>query len=363
LKGERKGLTPEERLDTIHTKNQSKQTYLIFICCYTGNNQTTITIMNNNNDNGTPTTMASKGETTNDNDSNNIPVPSDIDVTTCTLSEGKVCICTTCEATRTRLIHRHMTTTTSTSSTVKKRSFQEEQTQEATEISSSSASSITGEISSVLLAGGAATSSSSNNKKARKGTDSEDRLSKMQDACKTILECIGEDPNREGLAKTPARWAKALTFMTKGYHECCEEVTNGAIFSEDHDEMVVVRNIDIHSLCEHHMVPFTGRVHIGYIPNGKVIGLSKLARIAEVYARRLQVQERLTRQIADAIVDAVEPLGVAVVIECSHMCMVMRGVQKVGASTTTSSVRGIFEKNPKTRAEFFSIIQGGMKMC
>jgi GTP cyclohydrolase IA len=156
---------------------------------------------------------------------------------------------------------------------------------------------------------------------------------------------------------------KALMFMTKGYTQTCEEVTNGAIFSEDHDEMVVVRNIDIHSLCEHHMVPFTGRVHIGYIPNGKVIGLSKLARIAEVYARRLQVQERLTRQIADAIVDAVEPLGVAVVVECSHMCMVMRGVQKVGATTTTSSVRGSFEKNPKTRAEFFSLIQSGVKMC
>jgi GTP cyclohydrolase I len=185
-----------------------------------------------------------------------------------------------------------------------------------------------------------------------------DTMDKMTKACKTILECIGEDPKREGLVKTPARWAKALLFLTKGYNQCCQEVTNGAVFSEDHDEMVVVRNIDIHSLCEHHMVPFSGRVHIGYIPNGKVLGLSKLARIAEVYARRLQVQERLTRQIADAIVEAVDPLGVAVVVECTHFCMVMRGVQKVGASTTTSSVRGCFQTNSKTRAEFFSIIQG-----
>lgn len=191
------------------------------------------------------------------------------------------------------------------------------------------------------------------------------KLEKMASACRTILECIGEDPDREGLVKTPTRWAKALLFLNKGYHQTIEEVTNDAVFTEDsHKEMVVVRDIDIHSLCEHHMVPFTGRVHVGYIPNGKIIGLSKIARIAELFSRRLQVQERLTSQIADAIVEAVDPLGVAVVVECSHFCMVMRGVQKCSARTVTSSVRGCFESNSKTRAEFFSIINGSnVKMC
>ncbi len=185
----------------------------------------------------------------------------------------------------------------------------------------------------------------------------EERLEKMENACKTLLECIGENPDREGLVKTPERWAKALLFLTKGYRETVKEVTNEAVFAEEnHKEMVIVKDIDLHSLCEHHILPFTGRVHIGYIPNGKVIGISKLARIADVFARRLQVQERLTSQIADAIVEAVEPLGVAVVVESSHFCMVMRGVQKVGAKTVSSAVRGVFDTNSKTRAEFFSLI-------
>lgn len=194
--------------------------------------------------------------------------------------------------------------------------------------------------------------------------DEEEKLARMMEACKTILLCMGEDPSRNGLVKTPERWAKALLYMTSGYQMSPIQVTNGAVFEENHDEMVVVRNMNIHSLCEHHMLPFTGVVHVGYIPNGKIVGLSKLARIAELYARRLQVQERLTRQIADAVVEMVGPLGVAVVVECTHFCMVMRGVQQASAVTTTSSVRGCFESNPKTRAEFFSILHNGrVKMC
>jgi GTP cyclohydrolase I len=176
-------------------------------------------------------------------------------------------------------------------------------------------------------------------------------------AIHTVLECIGEDPTRSGLVKTPERYAKALLWMTKGYEVRLSDVIANAIFDEEHDEMVIVRDIEIFSLCEHHMVPFTGRIHIGYIPNRLVIGLSKLARIAETFARRLQVQERLTKQVALALDEALRPQGVAVVVECEHLCMAMRGVQKPGATTVTSCMLGVFRDRQKTREEFLSLIK------
>ena len=171
------------------------------------------------------------------------------------------------------------------------------------------------------------------------------------------LALLGENPDREGLLKTPDRVEAAMRWLTRGYQQTAADVVGDALFTEQHENMVVVRDIEFYSLCEHHMLPFFGTCHVAYIPNGKVVGLSKLPRIVDVFARRLQVQERLTDQIAGAIEDVLRPRGVGVVIEASHLCMMMRGVEKQGSKTPTSAVRGVFRTDPRTREEFLSLVR------
>lgn len=173
---------------------------------------------------------------------------------------------------------------------------------------------------------------------------------------KEIIRLLGEDPNREGLLKSPERIAKAMLFFTNGYDLNPEEILASAVFHEDYKQMVVVKDIELYSLCEHHLVPFVGKAHVAYIPNGTIVGLSKIPRVVDAYARRMQVQERLTKQIKDCIQNVLQPLGVAVVIEAQHMCMSMRGVQKQNSVTTTSDFTGAFLNNSKTREEFMHII-------
>jgi GTP cyclohydrolase IA len=173
------------------------------------------------------------------------------------------------------------------------------------------------------------------------------------------LELLGEDPSREGLVRTPSRVAKSLRWLTQGYASSAEEVVGQGIFKEDHDNMIMVRDIELYSMCEHHMLPFFGKAHVAYIPNGKIVGLSKIPRIVDVYARRLQVQERLTEQIAEGLCRVLHPAGVGVVIEAYHLCMMMRGVQKQNSKTITSALRGAFREDPKTRDEFLRLAHNG----
>ena len=198
------------------------------------------------------------------------------------------------------------------------------------------------------------------NKPVRGVLEIEQGLSKFttEEMYREILSRLGEDPKRDGLVRTPERVEKSMAFLTKGYQEDPAKILRGALFDVDYDEMVIVKDIEMFSLCEHHMLPFIGKVHVAYIPNGKVIGLSKIPRLVEVFARRLQVQERMTRQIADTIQEAINPQGVGVVIEARHLCMMMRGIEKQHSSTVTSAMVGCFQQK-ETRTEFLSLVRGG----
>ncbi len=190
----------------------------------------------------------------------------------------------------------------------------------------------------------------------REDVYSPEAIEEMKVHYREILRLLGEDPEREGLLKTPERVAKAMSFITKGYTEDPIEIIKSAIFKEEYKQMVLVKDIELYSICEHHMLPFYGKAHVAYIPNGYITGLSKIARVVECFARRLQVQERLTVQIRDSIQEALNPMGVAVVIEASHMCMQMRGVEKQSSATTTSAFTGIFLSDHRTREEFMTLI-------
>jgi GTP cyclohydrolase IA len=187
---------------------------------------------------------------------------------------------------------------------------------------------------------------------------SRERTTPIQAEVRTILAALGEDPDRAGLAKTPERVESSLRWLTRGYELTVADAVGDALFHEQHNSMILVRDIEVYSLCEHHMLPFFGRAHVAYIPNGRIVGLSKLPRIVEVFARRLQVQERLTDQIADAIMDVLEPHGVGVLIEAVHLCMAMRGVEKQNSRTVTSAVRGIFRSDIRSRDEFLRLVHG-----
>ena len=184
----------------------------------------------------------------------------------------------------------------------------------------------------------------------------------MQDLIRSLLEKIGEEPDREGLRNTPERFEKAIAFLTSGYRQDPREVLQRAIFQEQYDEMVTIKDIDLFSLCEHHLLPFFGKCHIAYLPRKKIVGLSKIARVVELYARRLQVQERLTQEIASAIMDTLQPHGVAVVIEAFHLCMMMRGVEKQNSKAVTSAMLGVFRTRHSTRMEFMELIKPGLNI-
>ena len=179
----------------------------------------------------------------------------------------------------------------------------------------------------------------------------------MQDLIAQLLARLGEDPQREGLLKTPDRVARSFEYLTSGYRSKVEDIVNGALFTVDYNEMVIVRDIDFYSLCEHHLLPFFGKCHVAYVPNGRVIGLSKIPRLVDMFARRLQLQERMTSQIAETIRDQVQPLGVAVVCEGTHLCMAMRGVEKQASTTVTSAMLGAFHDDPRTRNEFLKLVR------